>query len=122
MKFQFIKYISVYFVSFVLAKNTFAANLKDAFTNAKTVAENGHYTTRAGLLNSAAGNVITAFLSLLGVIFIILSVYGGFLYLTAQGNQEQTKKALTIITQSIIGLIIIMAAYAISYFIFKFFI
>ncbi|MDD2681110.1 MAG: hypothetical protein PHE20_03365 [Patescibacteria group bacterium] len=112
------------FPSLLYAQNVMAANLKDAFPNAKKVADAGSYATYDDgsnvLLNSALGNIITTFLSLLGVIFIILSIYGGFLYLTSRGNQEQTKKALSIITQSLIGLIIILSAYAISYFIFKF--
>jgi len=117
------------FIAFLYTKDVMAAtpNLKDAFSNAKEVADAGSYATYSEegtnlLLTSTIGNIITTFLSVIGVIFIILSVYGGFLYLTSRGNQEQTKKALTIITQSLIGLIIILAAYAISYFIFKFFI
>lgn len=123
MKFQFTKYIPILFASLITANSALAANLNDAFGTAKTVAGVGHYATAdENLLSSTAGTIVTTFLSLLGIVFIILSVYGGFLYLTARGNQEQTKKALTIITQSLIGLIIILAAYAISYFIFNFFI
>jgi uncharacterized membrane protein len=101
-----------------------AANLNDAFPNAKTVAETGFYATENGenILNNTLSNLITTILSLLGIIFIILSIYGGFLYLTARGNQEQTKKALSIITHSLIGLVIVLSAYAIAYFIFKFFV
>ena len=125
---SFLKNLSLpIFIFLLYTKNVMAANLKDAFSNAKEVANTGSYATYSAegpnlLLTSTIGNLITTFLSLIGIIFIILSVYGGFLYLTSRGNQEQTKKALTIITQSLIGLVIILAAYAISYFIFKFFI
>ena len=111
---------------FLYIKDAMAANLKDAFPNVRGVADAGSYATYSDdsniLLNSTLGYLITAILSLLGIIFIILSIYGGFLYLSARGNQEQTKKALDIITQSFIGLVIILSAYAISYFIFKFFV
>jgi hypothetical protein len=107
-------------------KEAMAASLKDAFINAKKVAEVGTYATNGEsdniLLNNTLSNLITTILSLLGVIFVALSVYGGFLYLTARGNDEQTKKALSIITRAVIGLVIILSAYAISYFIFKFFV
>lgn len=112
------------FLFLIYTRNVIAANLQDAFPNAKEVANTGSYATYNNdiLLTSTLGYLITTVLSLLGVIFIILSVYGGFLYLTARGNQEQTKKALSIITRAIIGLVIILSAYAITYFIFKFFV
>ena len=115
-------FLSLFLFS-IYAKGVMAANLKDAFSNAKVVANTGSYVTGSeNLLNNTLSNLITTVLSFLGIIFIVLSVYGGFLYLTSRGNQEQTKKALSIITRSLIGLIIILSAYAISYFIFKFFV
>ena len=73
-------------------------------------------------LETIAGKIITGLLSVLGIIFILFTIYGGYLYLTAHGNEEQTKKALSIITENIIGLIIVLGAYALTYFIIKFFI
>jgi len=120
------KLIAPVFLFFIYAKNVMAANLKDAFGNAKLVAHTGSYATYDDtnnlLLNSTISYLISTVLSFLGIIFVIISIYGGFLYLTARGNQEQTKKALNIITRSSIGLIITLSAYAISYFIFKFFV
>lgn len=63
------------------------------------------------------GNIIGAFLSVLGVIFMILLIYGGFRWMNARGNEDETKKARDIIFQATIGLIIVMSAYAISFFI-----
>ena len=63
------------------------------------------------------GNIIKAFLSLLGVFFIGLTIYGGFLWMNARGDAEQVKKAQDIIRDALIGFIIIIAAYAITYFI-----
>jgi len=53
-------------------------------------------------------------LSLVGVIFLILMVYAGYLWMTAGGEEEQVKKAQKIITAAIIGLIITVAAYSIT--------
>jgi len=58
--------------------------------------------------------IITFALSFIGVIFLLLSIYGGFLYLTAAGNEDKAKKGLDIIKTGVIGLIIIVSAYAIS--------
>ncbi len=68
-------------------------------------------------LPEAVGNVILAAISILGVVFIILIVYAGFKWMLAQGEEQKTKEALGLITNSIIGLIIVLAAYAISYFV-----
>jgi hypothetical protein len=61
--------------------------------------------------------VINAVLGLLGVIFLVLILYAGFLWMTAGGNDEQVGKAKKLLTNSIIGVVVIVAAYAISYFV-----
>jgi len=58
--------------------------------------------------------IITFALSFIGVIFLLLSIYGGFLWMTAAGNDDKAKKGLDIIKTGVIGLIIIVSAYAIS--------
>lgn len=63
------------------------------------------------------GLIINAFLSLFGIIFMILILYGGYKWMLAAGREEELTKAKDIIRSAIIGLIIVMAAYAISYFI-----
>ncbi len=65
-------------------------------------------------LPTLIGNIIEIVLGLLGIVFIVLIVYAGFLWMTAGGSSDQTKKAKAILTNSIIGLIITLAAYAIS--------
>ena len=61
--------------------------------------------------------VINTILGLLGVIFLVIIIYAGFLWMTAGGNDEQVGKAKKLLINSIIGIIIIVAAYAISYFV-----
>ena len=51
---------------------------------------------------------------LLGVIVFFYLIYGGFLYMTAAGNTEQTKKGGQVIINAILGLIIIVLAYGIT--------
>ena len=63
--------------------------------------------------------IIAIILSILGVIFLGLTIYGGIVWMTAQGNQEKVSKAKELITEAIIGLIIVIAAYAITYFVLK---
>ena len=63
------------------------------------------------------GNIINAFLGLLGAFFLILVIYGGFKWMNARGNQEEMEKAKKILQSAVIGFIIVMMAYAISFFV-----
>lgn len=63
------------------------------------------------------GRVINVFLSILGVLFLSYTVYAGYLYLISSGNEEKIDKAKSILRGSIIGLIIVFAAYAITRFV-----
>lgn len=63
------------------------------------------------------GSLIAAFLSLLGIIFLVLIIYGGFLWMTSGGNEAKVLKAKKVLTQATIGLIIIVSAYSITYFV-----
>ena len=66
-----------------------------------------------------AANLIKAFLSILGIIFLILIVYGGYIWMMSRGNEQEVEKAKQIIQRAIIGLIIIVAAYVITVFVFS---
>lgn len=119
-------FILFFVFNFSLANTSAAPNLKDAFnSNLNSTAEKAAYkinTDDTDALADSINSMINIVLTLLGVIFIGLSVYGGFLYMTARGNEEQTKKGQSVIVQSLIGLIIVLSAYAISFFVFSFFI
>lgn len=56
-------------------------------------------------------------LSLLGTIFLCLTVYAGFLWMTAGGNDEQAGKARRLLYDAVIGLAIVLAAYSLTYFV-----
>jgi hypothetical protein len=65
------------------------------------------------------GTVIQIVIGLLGLIFIILIIIAGFKWMTANGNEEDVKKSLRIIKESIIGLIIVLSAWTLWNFIFQ---
>lgn len=96
---------------------------------AATVAENtGLYTTGSTALgpaltaNSANTNIaafigyyiIQPILGIVGLIFFLMMLYAGVLWMTAGGNSEQVKKAKQIFINSIVGVVIITAAYALT--------
>ena len=71
-------------------------------------------------INSLAGIVsivIQAFLGLLGIIFISYLLYAGYHWMTAQGDEKKVDKAKDTITRAVIGIIITIGAYAISYYV-----
>ena len=61
--------------------------------------------------------VISAALALIGVIFLALMLYAGYHWMTARGEEEKVEKAKDTINRAIVGLIIVVGAYAIWRFI-----
>ncbi|MFZ5390842.1 MAG: Ig-like domain-containing protein [Patescibacteria group bacterium] len=64
-------------------------------------------------------NIINIFLGVLGVIAVLLIIYAGYIWLTSQGNEEKITQAKKIISSAVIGLVIILASFAIATFIFN---
>lgn len=77
--------------------------------------------TSAGLGNESLmttiGRIINVALSLLGVVFLILMVYAGAIWMTAGGEGKKVDKAKGILINAVVGLLITMSAYAISVFV-----
>lgn len=105
----------VYTLPILLLPTATYAQLSKARDDLSTI---GQKSTLAGGeggdLTSLIGNLIKALLGVLGVIFVILIIYAGFLYMTAGGEEDKVKKSKSLMVQSVIGMIIIVAAYAIA--------
>ena len=65
-------------------------------------------------LPTAIGQIVGAVLAFIGVLFLGLMIYGGFTWMTARGNDQDVEKAKDLIQAAVIGLVIILAAYAIT--------
>lgn len=68
-------------------------------------------------LPEIVGNLVNVFLGILGLILFLLVLYSGFLWMTAGGNTERVDKAKKYLINAVIGLVITVAAYAISGFV-----
>ncbi len=103
---------------FIFATPAFAADdpygLK--YTANKTVFKDA--VTQNKSLPQLVGDAISVLLSLIGLIFLVLAVYGGFRWMTAQGNKESVEKGRQILVDATIGVILIVSAYAITNFVF----
>lgn len=71
---------------------------------------------RGGLVDLLAG-IIRAGLLLVGVVALGFMVYGGFLYITARGDESQVASAKKTITYAVFGIIVIGLAYALVTFV-----
>ncbi|MDX9893413.1 MAG: Ig-like domain-containing protein [Patescibacteria group bacterium] len=61
--------------------------------------------------------VIQIFLGLIGIIALVIIIYGGYTWMTSAGNPEQIDKAKRILRNAAIGLVIILSAFSIVSFI-----
>ena len=70
-------------------------------------------------LPDLAGQVIGTALSMIGVLFFILAVYGGFVWMTAKGESERVERGKETVIAATIGVVIIVASYALTNFVLK---
>lgn len=62
-------------------------------------------------------NIIKILLGFLGTIAVVLIIYAGFLWMTAGGKPDNTKKAKDIMLAAVTGLVIILISYGITLFV-----
>lgn len=67
--------------------------------------------------NTIARRIINIVFSFLGIVTVAVIIYAGFLWITAGGEEEKVKQGSTLLFQAFIGLVIILSAYLISYFV-----
>ncbi len=71
----------------------------------------------SGDIRQTAANIINVALGFLGIIAVIIVLLGGFKYMVSGGNEEKTSEAKKLIISGIIGLAIILSAWAITSFV-----
>ncbi len=103
-------------VLFVLAFSVFGT-MHPAFaqldsSNLTDVGTAGGFSTVSAPIIIA--RVIRVFLGTLGIIFTILVLWSGWIYMTAQGDDTKIKKAKDILKNGIIGMIICIFSYTIT--------
>jgi hypothetical protein len=93
-----------------------AAPFDDAQKNMATVAATAEIggTTELPVM---IGNIINIVLGFLGILLLFYFIYAGFLWMTDAGGEKNKEKATKMMSSAVIGLVIIVAAYAISNFV-----
>lgn len=97
-----------------------AGNPSNPFNSARNMAAN--VGNAAGVeggrdLPTILGGIINIMLGFVGILLLVYLIYGGFLWMTSGGSEDGAKKAKTMITNAIIGLLIVVAAFALSTFV-----
>ncbi len=62
-------------------------------------------------------NGIIIVFSIVGILFLILTIYAGIQWMTAGGNDEQVSKARQLLRNAVIGLLIVIMSYVITTFV-----
>ncbi|MEI7512570.1 MAG: pilin [Candidatus Uhrbacteria bacterium] len=70
-----------------------------------------------GDVRTTAARIINVALGFLGIIAVVIVLIGGFKYMVSGGNEEKTSEAKNMIVAGIIGLAIILSAWAITTFV-----
>lgn len=77
------------------------------------------YSGASKTLPEIIGSILSVALSLIGFVFLGLALYAGFKWMTAQGNEKDVTAAKDTLINATIGIVLIVAAYAITNFIFS---
>jgi Type IV secretion system pilin len=83
---------------------------------ANDVANNAGITSNR-TLPQIIGQIINIILGFLGIVLLLIILYSGFLWMTAGGDSKKVAEAQARIGNAVVGLIIIVAAFAISNFV-----
>jgi len=121
MKAHLAKYILVavsalaVFLPFAVTPNTVLAQDTETDFSIESIGE------QIGLgeadLKQTVLNIVQLVLGLMTLIAVVLVIYGGFVWLTSAGNEDNIEKAKHIISAAVVGLIIILLAWAVVIFV-----
>ena len=93
------------FIPVVFAQAGTAAGEAPAFVLEKTGSQ--------GSARQLILNIVNFFLGFLGLLAVIMIIYGGMLYVSAAGKQESIDKGKKIIMYAVIGIVVILLSFAI---------
>ena len=68
-------------------------------------------------LTDMIGDIISSALALIGVVFLIIAIVAGYRWMMAGGNEETVANAKKTLSRAIVGVVIVLSAYAITYYV-----
>jgi len=106
--------VSVFALIFLTNEPALALSLSDQVTGQINAGAQSAGLGTPVAPQAAIASIIEIILSVLGVFFMGLVVYAGYLMFTARGDETKVEKSKTTLRGAIIGLIIILSAYGIT--------
>jgi len=120
IKFNFRNVVSALTICFVISLALFGGGVfAQVDTGLETTARGAGLDGGETDLVKIIANIVSLVLGFLGVIFLILVIYGGFMRMTAAGDADKVGKSMKIIINAAIGVAIVLASYAITSFVFS---
>ncbi len=107
---------------FVLATEVSAAETNTNYTLLARADALSNLDKAAGSLKSDVslgtriGTIINGILSIIGVVMLVLFIYGGFTWMTAGGNEEKVRQATKILASAVVGFILVFLSFALTNF------
>ncbi|MFH1745210.1 MAG: hypothetical protein ABH881_03530 [bacterium] len=100
------------------AGSVIAQDIDDSLKGLDKTAQQGYGSVEEGsgtIVNipGAIGRFVGTGLSMLGVIFLLLMIFGGARWMFSQGNEQEVQAAKNLMEAAVIGLIIVLSAYGI---------
>lgn len=108
--------VSMFAPSLALAQVTTEGSLTADDLGVTAISESG-IKLGGGDVRQTAARIINVALSFLGIISVIIVLVGGFKYMISGGSEDKTAEAKNLIVAGIIGLAIILSAWAITRFV-----
>ncbi|MFA5124885.1 MAG: hypothetical protein WC473_03660 [Patescibacteria group bacterium] len=106
------------FIFTIFAVSPVMAQVQEGLTNLGSVGQDtGLKVIGGGSLPTIVGGVVQAVLGILGTLLVLLLIYAGFIWMTAQGNEKKVDEAKKMIYNAVIGLAIVAGAWAITSFV-----
>ena len=68
---------------------------------------------------SITSTIISSILTVLGIIAVVMIIYGGFTWMFSRGKDDEVKDAIDILKAAVIGLLVILASYGIALYVFS---
>jgi predicted permease len=123
MKISFLKkhinniaiFLAIFVLSFFKFSYSTYANSMEGLEQTKKIGF-GNNSLKINDVPTGIGSILGVLLSFLGIVFFIIIVYAGFKWMMARDNASEVSKAKEMITSAVIGLIVVLSAYAITSF------
>ena len=114
---MFKRFLIFSLLAFFCLTGSVAAQPDIGLGTAGNIAKEGGLSTSGATETALAetiGRYVSIVLGFTGIIFLLLTLYAGFLWMTAGGDEGNIEKAKSILTSSVIGLAIVILSYSIT--------